>query len=849
MLRASLASRDINAHQRASIANEIGFIGKHPERASEPMTRDETHTKTSASRHMTYGEGGTVGQHSAKVSELSSQAEAGADPRPAYRYVTRDEDGIYLGILTINEAKAIWPTSDWLGPVINVPERIAAGELESLLNRGHRKPDVAASERLLRSMRQAVKFERSTLDRRADPRDSLGTPHLKNVLHRSKKPVCTVPIDMVNAVFGKGWFLVDESTVQLATTFDDDKIKQMGASARRRFESSLPSPRAETRDSAIVADNNTDGGKVISSGHAPATSLRQSTPMVKEPDDRPYVTRDARGLYLGIHRPGWAPSHRYVPYVEQGVIVLPEALPTRKAAILAGKADKNTLKAFNASFRKVIKRSESYIESVQRVTADEFWSKQDERFVRVYTLNASSPASLTPPQLRELFGNGWFLVSRTEAQLMVPVDNGVIERMQRMESEARAIIDAKAAEARKAWEDTLRATTDVEQRSTDDSRAHHSQSEESRESTIPPFMRLMMSLGIGEAHARTIYGQVMLVVQHGYRSQLIGTLREAFPVDPIALPGGRELDAYRIAGALARQNGQSLTHEERDYVLLEIDEAMSEGERRAEEERHEQEKQLERAERHKHAVTEWVESVELDPNSDVVSRELAEVFEQRQGVVLVMQDGDLYRNVLNTSMDEGSYVSIDQFLPFTHFIVRVPKIEGVYGFGVVRGSRGSGVDLIAIPDGRSEVGDVDALLPFFWRVLFFICANRNSAGGGTEYYDQARSRARSAPVARAQGDRKPSRGKRVSENAVMLGKTFDIGMRVVFLSEGPGFRNASSSSLDIRPHAVAGTTYVNSNGTEVVRRPYWNHGAGKKRNALPPEIVERNIRYRSDSRE
>ena len=73
-------------------------------------------------------------------------------------------------------------------------------------------------------------------------------------------------------------------------------------------------------------------------------------------------------------------------------------------------------------------------------------------------------------------------------------------------------------------------------------------------------------------------------------------------------------------------------------------------------------------------------------------------------------------------------------------------------------------------------------------------------------------------------------------------------MRVIFLTENPSFRPASASGVDRRPHAVAGTTYVMSNGTKVVRRPYWNHGSGNKRNSLPPEIVERNIRYRDESR-
>ena len=792
----------------------------------------------------------SIPHHEERAPELEASEDARVRPQPAYRYVTRDEAGMYLGVYTIGDAKAKWPSANRLGPIICISSRIDANELASLASKRHGKPDAAASGRLRRSMRRALEGERKAIGQGVDPHCDPSSPFLKNVLHKSDTPICAVPLDIVKAVFGSGWFLVDDATVQLVTTLDARTIKRLCADASRRYERFFPTARVEAKAYADVSDE--AASTIAASADTPSSQQSQA----KEEDaigeavngitdDGLYVARDAKGLYLGIHRLGWTKSLQDAPYVDQGVIVLPKSLATRKAASMAGRVGKKTLKALDRYLRQVINRSQSYIKSVPRATSEEFWSRQDERLVKVYSLNATNLGSLMPPQLRELFGNGWFLVSRDEAQLTVPVDNDTIGQIRKLETEARAAIAAKIGETQKAWE-TTRHTRSVEssENNSEDDSTDHAQTEAVIRDTTPAFLRLILSLGIGEEHGRTIYDQIMLVAQHDYRSKLTSSLRSAFPTDPVKLPSGRELGVYRIAGALARRNGQSLAHEDRDFVLLALDRTMTEGERLAEEERKTTEEYLKQAKTHKHAVTRWMESTLQDPNADVESMELAKVFERRQGVVLVMQDDDLYHSVLSTEMDDESYASATTFLPFTHFIVRVPSIRGVYGFGVVRKPGGSGVRLVAIPEGRRPVDDVETLILFFKRVLFFICVSRDFSGGAREYFDQSRSGSTHNTARTTRTGAVESQGKKESGKAVVQGKSFDIGMRVIFLSEGPGFRQVSLSGLDIRPHAVAGTTYVMGNGTEVVRRPYWNHGAGRKRNTLPPEIVERNIRYR-----
>lgn len=287
-------------------------------------------------------------------------------PQTAYRYVARDEAGMYLGAYTLEEAQAVWPAAKRLGLIICVPGKVSARGLASILNEQHDKPDAASSSMLHHSASKAISGSLSALSQGLDPHCNPSSPPLKDVINKCETPVCTVPLNIVEEVFGTGWFLVDDSTIQLVTTFNGSKLKWLANDARRRYKEVFPAPRAVTS----TTPNTTDGDASTMAGmtdaphpqqsvleeeniirstvnnaadgtHGPMPrSLRQAAAEPREPVDRPYVTRDAKGLYLGIHKPGWAPSHRHVPYVEQGVIVLPKALSTQRAAILASKADK-----------------------------------------------------------------------------------------------------------------------------------------------------------------------------------------------------------------------------------------------------------------------------------------------------------------------------------------------------------------------------------------------------------------------------------------------------------------------------------------------------------------------------
>ena len=167
------------------------------------------------------------------------------------------------------------------------------------------------------------------------------------------------------------------------------------------------------------------------------------------------------------------------------------------------------------------------------------------------------------------------------------------------------------------------------------------------------------------------------------------------------------------------------------------------------------------------------------------------------------------------------------------------------GFGVVANEDGTGASIVIVTDGSAKSESSDLLDKYFKKLLFFICTNRESLGlapavapKGYRKEEQADRRTSGSPKKRS----KPGRSSQPDDDGdVVQGQVFELGTRVVYLSAGKGLNGDYHSGRDIRPHAVAGYTQVR-NGKTIKVRPHWNHGSGIKRNELPREIVERNIK-------
>lgn len=363
-----------------------------------------------------------------------------------------------------------------------------------------------------------------------------------------------------------------------------------------------------------------------------------------------------------------------------------------------------------------------------------------------------------------------------------------------------------------------------------------------RETIVDTMTRLIKTCDIPEHHASAIIEAIEKLSNRGRKSALVKLLKASYPDGIAELPHSGMMNIHLIPPRMIEN-----TLDEADIisVIQSIHASLSKKaavEAAAEEARA---KKLADAKRHDHAALAWAETMLNSSDASSVERELARAVKARAAPVLVMQDDELYRSVLNTDMNEQHYISAVEYVPFTHFIVRTPSMTGVYGFGVVANEDGTGASIVIVTDGSAKSESSDLLDKYFKKLLFFICTNRESLGlapavapKGYRKEEQADRRTSGSPKKRS----KPGRSSQPDDDGdVVQGQVFELGTRVVYLSAGKGLNGDYHSGRDIRPHAVAGYTQVR-NGKTIKVRPHWNHGSGIKRNELPREIVERNIK-------
>lgn len=140
------------------------------------------------------------------------------------------------------------------------------------------------------------------------------------------------------------------------------------------------------------------------------------------------VVRDQNGCFLGVLP--LAEAKNVWPEVRSSfaVIVVPSTVPFADAAsVISG------VKSFDTTF--IQRRYKLAVEAASRFpgehvenNADEFWEHEIDRPVRVYD-NTSKPIGVvTPRYLQRVLGDGWFLVSEEEAQVMTTMSAGRVRK-------------------------------------------------------------------------------------------------------------------------------------------------------------------------------------------------------------------------------------------------------------------------------------------------------------------------------------------------------------------------------------------------------------------------------------
>ncbi len=157
------------------------------------------------------------------------------------RYVTRDENGCFLGVFTLEEAQGFWPRARKEPPIILVPQTVefstasvAIGQVKdyetSFSDPQYRKAVILASDYpatlVGTSTGQFWGFLRNT--------------KLK-VHNNTDEVIGRLTPQELTARFGSGWFLVSAECAQLMTVFDAETAAKMARSGEDETQRKTPS--------------------------------------------------------------------------------------------------------------------------------------------------------------------------------------------------------------------------------------------------------------------------------------------------------------------------------------------------------------------------------------------------------------------------------------------------------------------------------------------------------------------------------------------------------------------------------------------------------------------------------
>ena len=624
----------------------------------------------------------------------SSYVESDTKIRPHELLITRDSEGLFLGQFSIAEARRRWPSATRSGDIIYVkfavPFAMAFDTVyvNTEIQASHSKR-IAST---LDMARQYIKNNRYRHGASVYWKDRQRFCY--NVYLDDEVPICCVPLSSIERSFGKEWIIIGSSQIQLLGSWNTSEIAS-------RINKALRLAKREYYEVAEVAGDpcltevqfmRRERKKAKAKAETSKPSSRSRTSEVARhyiSGDIRHATRDINGCFLGVFTYDEAKAKWSDVQMASAMLVVPHTVPFQEAA-----AALDDVTSFETSFnmrqyKDAIAEASSFVKDMANQEAGAYWLQAQNKAVAVRNNSRDVIGFLTPKELTRAFETGWFMVTPDSAQIMINMGAGVVATKVRMAERLSLAPTAASASKPKRKEKKYQST-------------------QSRQPAPEPAL-IMSSIGVSQEHARAILGQIRIAAQHGYRTKLIEMINRAFPGESVALPSGMTTKQYHIAGVLAGTGQHKLSVSDIEFVLKSIDEAMTRDERQKEDARAAYDELMRRAQMHKHAVISWTEAILASSDTFGPERELARVFSERRGTVLVMPDGELYRSVLNTDMDDEAYWSSLRFIPFTHFIVRTPRIGGVYGFGVVADDdRGSAV-LIPIPDGKNKVKDARKL--------------------------------------------------------------------------------------------------------------------------------------------
>lgn len=135
------------------------------------------------------------------------------------RCVVRDENGCFLGVHTLDEACAIWPSARSSGALILVPGTVPFDAAQESVE-ASRSWDIAFAQRRYNdSVAAAREFASAHVGQPAEEYWRMAIDRPVNVVDNLNEPIGMVTPRMLDKALGTGWFMVSDDLAQLLNTW------------------------------------------------------------------------------------------------------------------------------------------------------------------------------------------------------------------------------------------------------------------------------------------------------------------------------------------------------------------------------------------------------------------------------------------------------------------------------------------------------------------------------------------------------------------------------------------------------------------------------------------------------
>ena len=354
-------------------------------------------------------------------------------------FVVRDKHGLYLGMHNVAYARDRWGAAVKRGPIIVVNKEVGFRDANEAADVRLPSP-TGYSQRVDNSLQMATRYVASFARRKSEGFWKARENITFAVLHRSGEPVCAVPYACLQWAFDDAWFVASRDAVQLVSTWSDEEVSKRVRRAVSMAESTYydiarpgglsitkkqheKAERRKAKQTRQEASRPTQRKATVAQKQNPVRKSSQATHEGYQPRR---VTRDERGCFLGVFTIDEARMVWQDARPDNAVIVVPRTVEFAEAAASIGFTKSFDTEFGMAQYKQAVARASDLPKALVSMRAEAFWDSITNKRLTVRNNSPDAIASLNPTDLTEAFGNGWFLVSTDEAQVMLNKAAGVV---------------------------------------------------------------------------------------------------------------------------------------------------------------------------------------------------------------------------------------------------------------------------------------------------------------------------------------------------------------------------------------------------------------------------------------